>query len=70
MVIPTYQRWEKVSPINTVKKKWRERRGNAKMVGETMAMGVDSRGFWEVFWKIWDDLSRSTHRGIGVLNRK
>jgi hypothetical protein len=45
MVIPAYQWWDKVSPIKTVKKKWRERCDTAKTVGQTMAMGIDSRGF-------------------------
>jgi hypothetical protein len=69
MVTTTYQHWGKVSPIKTVKKKWMERCGNAKTIGQMMAMGVDSRGLWEVFWKFWDVLRRSTQRGIGVLNR-
>jgi hypothetical protein len=51
MVIPTYQRWGKVSPIK-IKKKWRERCGNAKTVGQTMAMGVDLRGFWEILARV------------------
>jgi hypothetical protein len=70
MVTPTYQRLGKVSPIKNVKKKWREMCGNVKTVGQTMAMGVNSRRFWEVFRKFWAVLSRSTSRGIGVLNRK
>jgi hypothetical protein len=36
-----------------VKNKWRERCGNTKTIWQKMAMGVDSRGLWEVFWKIW-----------------
>jgi hypothetical protein len=70
MIIPTYQWWCKVSPIKAVKKKCRERCGDAKAVAQTMAMGIDSIGFWEDFWKFWDVLSRSTQRRIGVLNRK
>jgi hypothetical protein len=69
MGIPPYQRVVKVIPSKTEKKKGRERCDKAKTVGKTMAIGVDTRVFWDVFRKFWDESSRSTRRGIGVLNR-